>query len=95
MAIETTYSSARANLSKLMDRVVDDVETVVIRRRNGKGVAMVSLDEWERTNATAYLLASPANRKRLLASLARARRGEGSPVDTKKLRRQLGLTKGE
>ena len=91
MAIETTYSAARANLSKLMDRVVDDVETVVIRRRNGKGVAIIGLDEWERTSATAYLMAPPANRKRLLAAFRESLAGRGKKMTVAQLKKQVGL----
>jgi antitoxin YefM len=91
MAIETTYSAARANLSKLLDRVVDDAETVVIRRRNGKGVALIDLDEWERMSETAYLMAPPANRKRLLAAFRESLRHRGKKMTISQLKKSVGL----
>ena len=35
MAIETTYTAAREQLKALMDRVVEDREVVMVRRRQG------------------------------------------------------------
>jgi antitoxin YefM len=47
MTIETTYSAAREQLKALMDRVVEDREVVVVRRRNGGDVALVAAEELE------------------------------------------------
>src|SRR5687767_9342180 len=45
MAIQTTYTEARANLARLCDRVTDDRETVIIKRRGAADVALVAADE--------------------------------------------------
>ena len=42
MAIHTTYSKARQNLSKLLDEITENQETVVIKRRRGESVIMMS-----------------------------------------------------
>lgn len=42
-----TYSDARANLAKTMDRVCDDHAPVVITRKNGGAVVMLSLRDYE------------------------------------------------
>lgn len=91
MAIETTYTQARAGLARLLDRVTEDRETVIIRRRNAASVAMIAADELESLNETAHLLRSPPNAERLLAALARARAGEGKAQTVAELRRELGL----
>ena len=39
------YTDLRANLKGYIDAVVDDCDTVIINRGNGKGVVMISLDE--------------------------------------------------
>jgi len=91
MPIETTYSAARANLAKLFDRVVDDAETVVIRRKSGRDVAIVSADELERLSTSAHLLASPANRRRLLSALRNSRKGRGKPMTLNELKQRVGL----
>ena len=65
----------RANLSAVMDRVNDDHEPVIVHRAKGKPVVMVSLEDWASMDETTYLLANPANRAHLKASLADAKAG--------------------
>jgi antitoxin YefM len=60
----------RANLSSVMDQVNDDHEPVIVTRAKGKPVVMVSLEDWASMDETTYLLASPANRAELMASIA-------------------------
>jgi antitoxin YefM len=91
MAIETTYTRARAQLARLFDRVTRDRETVIVRRRNAEAVAFISADELESLTETAHLLRSPRNAARLLAALARARAGEGEPQTVAELRKELGV----
>ncbi len=77
MSIQTTYTRARAHLAELLDEVVDNRETVVIRRRGREDVAMIAAAELSSILETAYLLRSPRNAERLLRSLESARRGQG------------------
>lgn len=95
MTIATSYSDARANLAALIDRVVDDRETVIITRRGAPSVALIAADELEGLLETVHLLSSPKNAERLLAALGRARRGEGTPRSVEDLLRDLGLDKRE
>ena len=91
MTVEASYSYARANFAKLLDRVVDDAETVVVRRRNGKDVVIVAADAFERLSTEAYLLASPRNRRRLMAALRQSRAGKGRRMTVEELRKEAGL----
>ena len=59
----------RANLASVMDRVNDDHEPVIVTRAKGKPVVMVSLEDWASMDETTYLLASPANKAALMASI--------------------------
>jgi antitoxin YefM len=77
MAIHTTYSQARQNLSKLLDEITKNEETVVIKRRRGESVVMMSEKDAASLFETAYLLRSPRNAMRLLSSLERALAREG------------------
>ncbi|HEX6867040.1 MAG TPA: type II toxin-antitoxin system prevent-host-death family antitoxin [Caulobacteraceae bacterium] len=70
-----TYTDTRARLKEVMDRVVNDHDPVVITRRSGEAVVMVSLSDWHAMEATAYLLASPANAEHLTASIREAEEG--------------------
>ena len=91
MAIETTYTQARAELARLLDRVGDDREVVLIQRRGHTPVALVAADELESLLETAHLLRSPRNARRLLSALRRALSRTGRPGTVTSLRRDLGL----
>ncbi len=92
MAIETTYSDARAHFAELCNRAVDDCETIIVKRRGGKNVAIVSADELESLKETAYLLRSPRNAERLQRALERANARTELPSDFEETKRNLGLT---
>lgn len=53
------YTDLRANLKSYIDAVIDDYDTVVINRGNGKGVVMISLDEYNSLKETEYIMSSP------------------------------------
>jgi antitoxin YefM len=90
MAIKTSYSHARENLATLWDEIESSREAAVIARRGHEDMALIPADELASLRETAYLLRSPANAVRLLAALARARRGKTKPIDLASLRRALG-----
>ena len=95
MAIETTYTQARANLKALLDEVAENREQVIIRRRGGEDVAMIAADELRGLLETAHLLRSPRNAQRLLTALRRAQERKGGAETAENLRRQLGLDRAE
>lgn len=72
-----TYSSARANLASTMDRVCDDHEAVIITRNGQQSVVMLSLEDFQSLEETAYLLRSPANSRRLLDAVEQLSKGTG------------------
>lgn len=74
-----SYSEARKNLATLMDSVCDDSDVVVITRRKARPVVLMSLDEYNSIQETAYLLRSPANAERLLESIAELQEGKTVP----------------
>ncbi len=92
MAIETTYTSLRENLADFLNRVTDDREVVIVKRRSGqRDVAIIAADELSSLMETAYLLRSPKNAERLLGALRRAKKGEGKVETVEELRKSLGL----
>jgi antitoxin YefM len=91
MAIQATYSSARANLASLLKRVSQDREIVIVRRRGAEDVAMVAAAELSSLLETAHLLRSPKNARRLLTALNRATSKKGKPETVKSLREEMGL----
>jgi len=72
-----TYTSARGNLAKTMKRVCDDHCPVIITRKAAKPVVMMSLEDYQALEETAYLLRSPKNARRLLESVAELGMGKG------------------
>lgn len=72
-----TYSAARANLASTMDRVCNDHEPLIITRNGEQSVVMLSLDDFQAMEETAYLLRNPANAKRLMSAVAQLGAGNG------------------
>jgi antitoxin YefM len=88
---ETTYTNLRQSLASMLDRVANDHEVVIVRRKGDKKVAMIPADELAGLLETAHLLRSPKNAQRLLTALRRATSGRGKPESIEKFRREIGL----
>ncbi|QQS49244.1 MAG: type II toxin-antitoxin system Phd/YefM family antitoxin [Acidobacteriota bacterium] len=95
MAIQTTYSNARANLSTLLDQVIEDLEIVVISWRGSEDVALAVMSRLESFLETVHLLSSPKNAQWLLTTLKRAtsRRLKSQTMD--RLRQETDLESKE
>jgi antitoxin YefM len=91
MAIQTTYTHARANLATLCDEVTANREVVIIHRHGAEDVALIAAEELSGLLETAHLLRSPKNAERLLTALARAQRRTLSPQSLDELRREVSL----
>jgi antitoxin YefM len=72
-----TYTAARENLASTMDSVCVDHDPVIITRNRDQAVVMMSLEDYESLQETAYLLRSPANARRLLESISELKGSEG------------------
>ncbi|ADU71828.1 YoeB-YefM toxin-antitoxin system antitoxin YefM [Pantoea sp. At-9b] len=70
-----TYSEARQHLSETMMKTVEDRAPILITRQNGDDCVLMSLEEYNSLEETAYLLRSPANAKRLMNSIESLRNG--------------------
>jgi antitoxin YefM len=87
----TTYSKLRENLASFLDKVVDDQEIVIVRRKGSRDVALIPASELAGLMETAHLLRSPRNAERLLSAMRRAERGGGIRMTVEELRREIGL----
>ena len=76
-----TYTDARANLKSVMDRVIGDREEVVVMRRRGEAVVVVSLDTWNAVQETLHLVSTPENAQALRRSIADLDAGQGTERD--------------
>ena len=73
-----SYTVARANLAKTMEKVCNDHDPVIITREEDPPVVMLSLEDYQSMEETAYLLRSPANARHLLESIAELEAGKGT-----------------
>ena len=72
-----SYTAARQNLAKTMDKVCDDHDAVIITRKGEQSVVMISLEDYQAFEETAYLLRSPKNARRLLDAVIELDNGNG------------------
>ncbi len=73
-----TYSRARANLAQTIDSVCENHEPIIITKKNNRSVVMLSLDDYQSLEETAYLLRSPNNARRLIDSINELEAGQGT-----------------
>lgn len=71
-----TFSEARAGLKAAMDDVCTDHTPTVITRQGGEPVVMMSLADFNSIEETLYLLGSPKNASRLMASFEQLKAGK-------------------
>ena len=72
-----SYTTVRANLASVMDRVCNDHEALIITRNGEQAVVMLSLEDYKALEETSYLLRTPANAKRLLAAVTQLAANNG------------------
>lgn len=75
-----TASEARRSLFPLIQQVNDDHTPVEIVSKHGNAM-LVSKEDWDSIEETAYLLRSPANAAWLAEGLAQAQRGDAVEHD--------------
>ena len=73
-----TYTSARQNFAKTMEKVCRDHAPVIITRNSQNSVVIMSLEDYEALEETAYLLRSPKNTSRLMESITQLENGKGT-----------------
>jgi len=74
------YTDFRSNLKHWFDKVINDVSDIVIKRKGGKDLVLVSLDKYNSLKETSYLL-SGKNRDVLLNSIKELEAGNGIQKD--------------
>ncbi|HXJ97448.1 MAG TPA: type II toxin-antitoxin system Phd/YefM family antitoxin [Gelidibacter sp.] len=70
------YTEFRSNLKHWFDKVINDVSDIVIKRKNGKDLVLISLDEYNSLKETTYLMTGK-NRDVLLESIKELEAGNG------------------
>lgn len=86
MRHEISYSEMRKSLKRYLDQVCSEHTPLLVTRRKGDNIMLLSEDDYRSVEETAYLSRSPRNLKRLLDALNRK---EGKPID--EVRKELGI----
>lgn len=86
MRHEISYSELRKGLKNYMDQVSSEHEPLLVNRRNGENIMLLSEADYRSLEETAYLSRSPRNLKRILEALNRK---EGKSLD--EVRKELGI----
>jgi antitoxin YefM len=73
-----TFTAARQNISKTMEKVCRDHAPMIITRKSSESVVIMSLEDYEALEETAYLLRSPKNTRRLIESIAQLEKSKGN-----------------
>jgi antitoxin YefM len=60
-----------------MEKVCRDHDPVIVTRKSSDSVVIMSLEDFEALEETAYLLRSPKNVRRLMESVAQLENGKG------------------
>lgn len=70
------YSTYRESLKHYCDRVNDEAEVLVVTRKTGGNVVMLSEDQYNNLMENLYVRSSNANYSRLMESVEQAKRGQ-------------------
>ncbi len=74
--IAANFTEFRTELKKFLDKVENNHDTLLIKRKSGKGTVIISLDEYNSIMETVHLLSSKANADRLYESIQQMKNGE-------------------
>ncbi|MCI7239009.1 MAG: type II toxin-antitoxin system prevent-host-death family antitoxin [Anaerococcus sp.] len=65
--LSVNYSELRNNLKDYCDKTIDDLETLLITRKNDRNVVMLSLEEYNNLIENAYIMKDSDYYKDLVA----------------------------
>jgi antitoxin YefM len=73
-----TYTHTRQHFADIMRLVNDDHAPVVVTSQRGKPVVIMSLDDFQSLEETAYLMRNPTGARRLIESVEELRHKGGT-----------------
>jgi antitoxin YefM len=71
------FTTFRKDLAKTINRVNDDHCPILITRQKGRPAILLSLDDYNSYEETAYLMKSPKNAERLNKAIYELKAGKG------------------
>lgn len=73
--IAANYTEFRTQLKKYLDAVEENNDTLIVKRKTGKGTVVISLDEYNSMMETMHLLSTKKNAGRLYESIQQMKEG--------------------
>lgn len=83
--LAANFTEFRTELKNYLDKVENNNETLIIKRKTGKGTVVISLEEYNSIMETVHLLSSKANADRLYESIQQMKVGETVEKDSNNL----------
>lgn len=71
-----SYTAFRSKLAKKMKEICDNHLGIIVTRKNNETVVVISLEDYQAMEETAYLMKSPANARELIESIEEINKGE-------------------
>lgn len=84
--IAINYSRLRQQMKKYFDIISDTFETVIVTRKNGENIVMMSEDTYNNLMENAYLTSSKANLDWLMESKKQYEEGKTVVIDIAELK---------
>ncbi len=78
--LTVSTSTLRENLRSILNQAAQNHEAILVERRAGENMVLISEEDYNSMEETAYLLRSPANAQRLYESLEEVEQGKLKPV---------------
>lgn len=91
MSDQISYSELREHLKSHLDYVCDTNSVLRVTRRKGQEVVILSREDFDAMEETAYLLRSPANAKRLMRALSTPKKKRKAFASLDALKHDMGL----
>ncbi len=79
--IAINYTNARQNLKEYCDKANNDFETIIVTRKKGGNVVMMSENEYNNLMENLFVRSNPEYYKELIESIDQIKRGQSQKRD--------------
>ena len=70
------FSEFRENLKGVLDKSYDNHEPIIVTRKEGKNMVVISMEDYNSIMETNYLLSNKANAEHLFKSIEQIKKGK-------------------
>lgn len=87
--LAVNYSTLRNNLKHYCDRTTDDMETVVVTRKNEKNIVMLSLEAYNNLMENLFIASNQGNYRHILEGVRQLEAGHAHNISSNELEEML------